>query len=75
MGWISDRKMKTGSGVGGRRRGRAYPKDGAPLRAVVVVIRPATSLFDTCRVKLACGHETESWGGIRARCAACKETP
>lgn len=71
MGWISDRKMKTGSGVGGRRKGHVYPKDGAPLRRVVVLLEHG-SLFVPDRVRLECGHEASSWGGARARCARCK---
>lgn len=72
MGWISDRKMKTGSGVGGRRKGRQYPKDGAPLRKVVRVITQG-NLFIADSVELECGHQASSWGGIRARCPDCKK--
>jgi len=72
MGWISDRKMRSGSGVGGRRKGRVYAKDGAPLRKVVAIRWHSGSMFVPDRVALECGHEAESWGGVRARCPACK---
>lgn len=72
MGWISDRKMKTGRGIGGRRAGRAYPKDGAPLRLVVERITVGRSIFESDWVRLECGHETRSWGGLRARCPSCR---
>lgn len=71
MGWISDRKMQTGSGIGGRRKGRVYAKDGAPLRRVVA-LRQHGSMFVPDRVMLECGHEGDSWGGVRARCVECK---
>lgn len=73
MGWISDRHMRQGGSIGGRRKGRTYPKDHAPLRKVVEVLRPSHSLFETALVLLECGHEARSWGGERARCPSCKE--
>lgn len=72
MGWISDRRMKQGGSIGGRRKGTKYPKDGAPLRKIVCVISPQATIFGTAHVRLECGHEAQSWGGIRARCPACK---
>ncbi len=75
MGWISDRKMKTGSGIGGRRSGRVYPKDGAPLRKVVATLHRGGSMFASDWVRLECGHETHSWGGVRARCPECRPKP
>ena len=74
MGWISNRKMQTGCSIGGRRKGRVYPKDGAPLRKVVGVIHGQESIFSPARVMLECGHEADSWGGVRARCPKCKES-
>lgn len=72
MGWISKRHMEQGGSIGGRRKSRVYPKDGAPLRKIVRVVRPSTGIFDTAHVELDCGHEAESWGGVRARCPSCK---
>jgi len=73
VGWISDRHMREGGSIGGRCEGCEYPKDRAPLRKIVRVLRPSHSLFETAWVLLECGHETRSWGGVRARCAKCKE--
>lgn len=72
MGWISDRHMRQGGSIGGKRKGRVYPKNGAPLRKVIQVIVDYGNLFQPNRVLLECGHESDSWGGVRARCAACK---
>jgi hypothetical protein len=74
MGWISDRHMRQGGSIGGRRKGRLYPKDGAPLRRVVRVVHRFGSLFQPDVVELECGHEGDSWGGVRARCPKCKAT-
>jgi len=74
MGWISDRHMKQGGSIGGRRKGRVYAKDGAPLRRVVGVVHRFGNLFQPDIVQLECGHEGRSWGGVRARCPACKPT-
>ncbi len=75
MGWISKRHMEQGGSIGGKRKGRKYPKEGAPLRKVVAVLRRSTTLFETSWVRLECGHEAESWGGTRARCPGCKPPP
>lgn len=75
MGWIHTRHMRRGGSIGGRRSSRTYPKDGAPLRKIVEILRYADGMFDTSRVKLECGHEAESWGGVRARCPGCKPAP
>ncbi len=72
MGWISDRHMRNGGTIGGRYKGRSYPKDGAPLRKIARVIRPAQGMFDTAWVVLECGHEGRAWGSTRARCPGCK---
>jgi hypothetical protein len=71
MGWISDRHMRQGGSIG---RGGLKPcKKGAPLRKIVATVVPAASMFSPARVSLECGHEAESWGGVRARCVACKD--
>lgn len=70
MGWISDRHMKRGGSIG--PGGLKAAKKGAPLRRVVGLLQPADSMFSPSRVRLECGHEAESWGGVRARCIACK---
>ena len=72
MGWIADRHMRQGGSIGGRRKGRAYPKDGAPLQVVLAVLERGRGPFEPDRVALACGHIGISWGGRRARCPACK---
>jgi hypothetical protein len=72
MGWISKRHMQTGGSIGGKQRGKTYPKKGAPLRRIVAVLVPSTSLFEANWVALECGHEASSWGGVRARCPKCK---
>lgn len=73
MGWISNRHMRQGGSIGGKRRGRAYPKEGAPLRRVVGTVVTYHNIFRPDRVLLECGHEADSWGGVRARCPACKQ--
>jgi hypothetical protein len=72
MGWIHARHMRQGGSIGGRRKGRKYPKDGAPLRKVVRVILHRGSIFVPDQVLLECGHEGDSWGGVRARCPKCR---
>ena len=72
MGWISDRHMRQGGSIGGKRKGRVYAKEGAPLRKIVRVVLHSAHLFTPDRVELECGHEADSWGGVRARCPACK---
>jgi len=71
MGWIHTRHMKQGGSIGGRRKGKVYPKDGAPLRKVVGILRLGT-LFVPNWVRLECGHDGDSWGGVRAKCPKCK---
>lgn len=71
MGWIHDRHMRSGGSIG--PGGLKEHKQGAPLRRVVAIILRSDSIFSTSRVKLECGHEAESWGGVRARCVECKE--
>jgi len=70
MGWISKRKMETGGSIG--RGGLSERKKGAPLRKVVGTIAYYGNIFQADRVLLECGHEAESWGGVRARCVTCK---
>lgn len=69
MGWISDRHMKQGGSIG--PGGLKPHKKGAPLRKVEAMISRGT-LFQPDRVFLECGHEGDSWGGVRARCVECK---
>lgn len=71
MGWISDRHMKQGGSIGPGGLGES--KKGAPLRKIVGTIRPQESIFQKARVVFECGHEGDSWGGVRGRCVKCKE--
>jgi hypothetical protein len=71
MGWISDRHMRRGGSIG--PGGLKERKKGAPLRKVVGTVVPSETMFAPATVILECGHEAESWGGIRARCVKCKE--
>lgn len=70
MGWISDRHMKRGGSIG--PGGLSDAKRGAPLRKIVRVVEPQASIFQEATVELECGHTAKSWGGVRARCIACK---
>jgi hypothetical protein len=70
MGWISNRHMRQGGSIGPGGLGKK--KRGAPLRRVVAVLRPSGTIFSPDHVQLECGHEAESWGGVRARCTTCK---
>lgn len=70
MGWIADRHMRSGGSIG--PGGLKEHKRGAPLRKIVGTVMPAASLFSPATVRLECGHEAESWGGVRARCVSCK---
>lgn len=71
MGWISDRHMKRGGSIG--PGGLKDRKKGAPLRKVVGFVLRSETIFSPSRVVLECGHEAESWGGVRARCVSCKD--
>lgn len=71
MGWISARANKTGTSLysGG-------PKRKGPLRKIVKTLRVGTTIFESDRVELECGHEGRSWGGERAICTQCgKDQP
>lgn len=70
MGWIHDRHMRSGGSIG--PGGIGAKKKGAPLRKVVRTIVRNGNLFQADRVILECGHEADSWGGVRARCTECK---
>ena len=70
MGWISDRHMRSGGSIG--PGGLKEHKKGAPLRKVIGVVMRSVTMFAPDRVLLECGHEAESWGGVRARCVVCK---
>ena len=72
MGWISDRHMKQGGSIG--PGGLKAHKKGAPLRRVVGTVVDRHSIFSPNVVELECGHQAESWGGVRARCIECKTT-
>lgn len=74
MCWISNRHMRQGGSIGGKRKGRTYPKEGAPLRRVVRTLVAYGNIFQPDRVLLECGHEADSWGGVRARCPTGKAT-
>lgn len=68
VGWITERRMKSGRGLGGSSKQRK-----GPLRKIVHTIRYSTGLFDTARVELECGHEVYSNGQFKARCNKCLE--
>jgi len=74
MGWISDRHMRQGGSIGGRFKGKEYPKFGAPLRKIVGMVTISRHLFVPNRVLLECGHEEDSWGISQARCVRCKKS-
>lgn len=73
MGWISDRKMRTGSPLHSRKGAKAK----GPLRKIVEVLSFAEGIFDTSYVRMECGHKGASYntsptaGVSRARCAEC----
>jgi hypothetical protein len=68
VGWISDRHMKNGGSLysGG-------PKRKGPLRKIVKTLRVGTTIFESDRVELECGHEGRSWGGEKAICTQCRK--
>lgn len=66
MGWISDRHMRCGGSIGGRSG-----KHKGPLRKIIGFYSHAEHLFDYALVKLECGHDGKSYGGLRARCREC----
>ena len=70
MGWISKRHMESGGSIG--PGGLSERKKGAPLRKIVGVLHGQTSIFSPALVVFECGHEGESWGGVRGRCVKCK---
>lgn len=69
MGWISKRHMEQGGSLY-----EAGPKKKGPLRRIVATIVPQQSIFSPAIVKLECGHEGTSWGGVRAICKRCNTT-
>lgn len=73
MGWIHNRHMQQGGSIG--PGGLKPHKKGAPLRKIVGFVMRSGTIFAPNRVLLECGHEAESWGGVRARCVACKQGP
>ena len=72
MGWISARKMRTGHGLC-NHTGRKH-SDKGPLRKVIGFKWRSDTMFAPDRAYLECGHEADSWGGVRARCRECKKT-
>lgn len=72
MGWISKRHMLRGGSIGGKFASRVYPKEGAPLRRITIVLVHSTSIFQADRVRLECGHDADAWGSVKARCPQCK---
>lgn len=70
MGWISDRRMRTGKGIGGYVE---HGKGSAPLKKIIHVIRFTDNLFSQNLVALECGHEVYSNGKYKARCIKCKD--
>jgi hypothetical protein len=73
MGCISDRHMKSGGSIGGRKG-----KHKGPLRKVVSRTYYAQSMFDTDHGILECGHTsaTITSGALKARCKECgKDDP
>lgn len=70
MGWLSKHR-KDGGRMGPGMAGKNANK--GPLRRVVGIIRHSQSIFESARVQLECGHEGQSWGGVRARCRKCWE--
>ena len=71
MGWITDRKMRTGHGLALGHKVSARMK--SPLRKIVEVIQVGdNNLFGSGdKVKLECGHEVFSKGSFSARCRQC----
>ncbi|HEV8513902.1 MAG TPA: hypothetical protein VGQ59_11525 [Cyclobacteriaceae bacterium] len=70
MGWITNRRMIGGRGIGGYRK--TFKSD-APLRKIVQIIHVSTlGLFGRDQVLLECGHKAFSNATFRARCAECK---
>jgi len=68
MGWISDRHMRSGGSIGGRKG-----KHKGPLRKIITRSYYAVSMFDTDHGILECGHEshTITAGAKKARCKEC----
>lgn len=69
MGWISKRHMERGGSIGPGSASK-HAKRG-PLRKVVSVLRRGHGIFEADRALLDCGHETHTWGGLRAICPEC----
>lgn len=71
MGWISNRRMKTGHGVA---HGVQSARRSAPLRKIVgIVTHGDWSLFGRGDyVELECGHRVYSKGDKKARCLKCQ---
>jgi hypothetical protein len=61
--------MRSGGSIGPGGLGES--KKGTPLKRVVGIVRRSGTMFSPDVALLECGHEAESWGGIRARCTTC----
>ena len=72
MGWISKRRMQTGSSLN-TNKGKKISEKG-PLRKIICVINHSDNMFVPDWVKLECGHEASAWGHYRARCTKCRQT-
>lgn len=73
MGWISERHMRSGGSIGPGMAGKNANK--GPLRKIIGRTLRSGNLFSPDRVQLECGHEGNSWGGVRARCRECLSPP
>lgn len=71
MGWISARKMMTGTSLN-TNKGKKISEKG-PLRKVVCVINPSDSIFSGDYAELECGHTQYGFGQYRMRCVTCKK--
>lgn len=73
MGWITDRKFRTGHGLAHGRKNTSRMK--APLRKIVEVLQVSdNNLFGSGdKVKLECGHVCFSKGTYSARCRHCAD--
>jgi len=70
MGWITNKRNRTGKGIGG---GNSKRKS-APLKSIICVIQHGdNSLFGRGDlVELECGHQVFTKSDNKARCLKCK---
>lgn len=72
MGWITDRRNRTGVGLAhGRKKSE---RSSAPLRKIeaIITVGDGNMFGSGNRVLLECGHEVYSHGQNKARCMQCK---